>query len=159
MIAPASEGGRVPLVSGNGNGRPPRPRIEMLAPAEPREAAAVIAAVEQFLADTAPAPAPEPAQNPWQRAALVEGVSAKAVFGPERMDDGSSEDHRTGRELEGLDRRRRPPGPEERQKKIRNIRAVDIVSTGLRGENLDEYRAHVRVAFLVESAEISDGIS
>ncbi len=40
------------------------------------------------------------------------------------------------------------------QKKLRNIRAVDIVSTGLRGENLDEYRAHVRVAFLVESAEI-----
>ncbi len=40
------------------------------------------------------------------------------------------------------------------QKKLRNIRAVDIVSTGLRGENLDEYRAHVRVAFLVETAEI-----
>jgi dodecin len=40
------------------------------------------------------------------------------------------------------------------QKKLRNIRAVDIVSTGLRGENLDEYRAHVRVAFLVESADI-----
>ena len=45
------------------------------------------------------------------------------------------------------------------QKKLRNIRAVDIVSTGLRGENLDEYRAHVRVAFLVESAEISAGIN
>ncbi len=40
------------------------------------------------------------------------------------------------------------------QKKLRNIRAVDIVSTGMRGENLDEYRAHVRVAFLVESSEI-----
>ncbi len=40
------------------------------------------------------------------------------------------------------------------QKKLRNIRAVDIVSTGLRGENLDEYRAHVRVAFLVETSEI-----
>jgi dodecin len=45
------------------------------------------------------------------------------------------------------------------QKKLRNIRAVDIVSTGLRGENLDEYRAHVRVAFLVETAELDDGIS
>ena len=45
------------------------------------------------------------------------------------------------------------------QRKIRNIRAVDIVSTGLRGEGLDEYRAHVRVAFLVESTEIDDGIS
>ncbi|MFN8152314.1 MAG: dodecin family protein [Solirubrobacterales bacterium] len=40
------------------------------------------------------------------------------------------------------------------QNKLRNIRAVDIVSTGLRGENLDEYRAHVRVAFLVETADI-----
>jgi len=40
------------------------------------------------------------------------------------------------------------------KRKIRNIRAVDIVSTGLRGENLDEYRAHVRVAFVVESSEI-----
>ena len=39
-------------------------------------------------------------------------------------------------------------------KKLRNIRAVDIVSTGLRGENLDEWRAHVRVAFLVETSEI-----
>ena len=37
---------------------------------------------------------------------------------------------------------------------LRNIRAVDIVSTGIRGENLDEYRAHVRVAFLVEGTEI-----
>ena len=40
------------------------------------------------------------------------------------------------------------------QRKIRNIRAVDIVSTGLRGENLDEYRAHVRVAFLIEGTEV-----
>ena len=40
------------------------PQIEMLGAAEPREAAAVIAAVEQFLADTAPAPAPAPSGNP-----------------------------------------------------------------------------------------------
>lgn len=33
---------------------------------------------------------------------------------------------------------------------LRNIKALDIVSTGLRGNNLDEWRAHVRVAFLVE---------
>jgi flavin-binding protein dodecin len=45
------------------------------------------------------------------------------------------------------------------QRKLRNIKAVDIVSTGLRGENLEEYRAHVRVAFLVESSAISDEIS
>jgi dodecin len=37
---------------------------------------------------------------------------------------------------------------------LRNIRAVDIVSTGIRGENLDEYRAHVRVAFLIEGTDI-----
>jgi flavin-binding protein dodecin len=40
------------------------------------------------------------------------------------------------------------------KRKIRNIRAVDIVSTGIRGENLDEYRAHVRIAFVVETSEI-----
>ncbi|MFL5820178.1 MAG: dodecin family protein [Solirubrobacteraceae bacterium] len=38
----------------------------------------------------------------------------------------------------------------EARQTLRNIRAVDVVSTGLRGENLDEWRAHVRVAFLVE---------
>jgi dodecin len=36
------------------------------------------------------------------------------------------------------------------QQTLRNIRAVDVVSTGLRGENLSEWRAHVRVAFLIE---------
>lgn len=39
---------------------------------------------------------------------------------------------------------------EEAQTTLRNIKAVDVVSVGLRGENLDEWRAHVRVAFLVE---------
>jgi flavin-binding protein dodecin len=33
---------------------------------------------------------------------------------------------------------------------LRNIKAVDVVSTGLRGDNLNEWRAHVRVAFLIE---------
>ena len=40
------------------------------------------------------------------------------------------------------------------QGSLRNIRAVDIVSTGIRGENLDEFRAHVRVAFLVEGSDV-----
>jgi flavin-binding protein dodecin len=40
------------------------------------------------------------------------------------------------------------------QGSLRNIRAVDIVSTGLRGENLDVFRALVRVAFLVEGSEV-----
>jgi flavin-binding protein dodecin len=33
---------------------------------------------------------------------------------------------------------------------LRNIKAVDVVSTGLRGENLNEWRALVRISFLVE---------
>jgi hypothetical protein len=69
-------------VSGNGNRKPPRPRIEMLAPAAPEEAAAVIAAVEQFLTDTAPAPQPAATVNRWQRVALLEGVGSKSAFGP-----------------------------------------------------------------------------
>jgi flavin-binding protein dodecin len=40
------------------------------------------------------------------------------------------------------------------QSSLRNIRALDIVSTGIRGENLDEYRAHVRIAFVVEGSEV-----
>jgi hypothetical protein len=52
----------------------------MLSAAEPEEAAAVIAAVEQFLAATAPAPAPARTVRPWQRAALLEGVRAKQAF-------------------------------------------------------------------------------
>jgi hypothetical protein len=43
--------------------------------ASPEEAAAVVAAIEQFLRDTAPAPAaPECAMNPWLRAGLYENV-------------------------------------------------------------------------------------
>ena len=42
----------------------------------------------------------------------------------------------------------------EAQSSLRNIRAVDIVSTGIRGENLDEYRAHVRVVFIVDKSSV-----
>jgi hypothetical protein len=46
------------------------------------EAAAIVAALEQFLAETAPAgPAAERPQSAWQRAALHEGVSARAQLG------------------------------------------------------------------------------
>ncbi len=38
----------------------------------------------------------------------------------------------------------------EARSTLRNIKAVDVVAVGLRGDNLDEWRAHVRVAFLVE---------
>jgi flavin-binding protein dodecin len=39
---------------------------------------------------------------------------------------------------------------EEARKTLRNIKAVDVVSVGLRGDDLEEWRAHVRVAFLIE---------
>ena len=53
-----------------------RPQLEILSSsASPEEAAAVIAAVEQFLRDRAPVVvAQAPATNPWKRAALLEGV-------------------------------------------------------------------------------------
>ena len=38
----------------------------------------------------------------------------------------------------------------EAQATLRNIKAVDVVSVGLRGEHLDEWRALVRISFLVE---------
>ena len=53
-----------------------RPQLQIVAPsASPEEAAAVVAALEQFLRATAPviAAAHEP-HSPWQRAALLEGV-------------------------------------------------------------------------------------
>lgn len=76
---PAREYGTRPMAT-NGNRRPARPRIEMLAAASPPEAAAAIAAVEQFLADTAPAPRRRETVGPWQRAALLEGVRSGAGF-------------------------------------------------------------------------------
>ena len=39
----------------------------------------------------------------------------------------------------------------EARRTLRNIKAVDVVSTGLRGDDLSEWRAHVRISFLIES--------
>jgi hypothetical protein len=63
-------------VSRNGQQRPARPRIELSGgAASPEEAAAITAAIEQFLRDTAPAPAaPDEGMNPWLRAGLLEGA-------------------------------------------------------------------------------------
>ena len=54
-----------------------RPRLEIVAPAaSPEEAAAVVAALERFMRETAPAPAASgPPRNPWQRAALLEATN------------------------------------------------------------------------------------
>ncbi|MEX1141185.1 MAG: hypothetical protein WD993_05365 [Thermoleophilaceae bacterium] len=67
-------------MSTNGKQTPQRPRIEIKqTAATPEEAAAVAAAIEQFLRDTAPAPSEEkPAVSPWLRAALREGVGLEA---------------------------------------------------------------------------------
>lgn len=67
----------------NGDRRPPRPRIELVSPTpSPTQAAAIAAALEQFLADEAPrAGAGGPEQSRWQRAALEEGIAARQVSG------------------------------------------------------------------------------
>ena len=65
----------------NGKGKPPRPRIEIQgANAAPDEAAAIAAALERFLWETAPAPRPA-LMSRWQQAALNEGVSARSGLG------------------------------------------------------------------------------
>jgi hypothetical protein len=52
-----------------------RPKLELRgASASPEEAAAVMAAVEQFMRDTAPPPAPPEPPSGWARAAILEGV-------------------------------------------------------------------------------------
>jgi hypothetical protein len=53
-----------------------RPKLSIVAPnASPEEAAAVVAALERFMRETAPpSVAPSPARNRWQQAALLEGV-------------------------------------------------------------------------------------
>lgn len=65
-------------MAANGKRRPPRPKIEIAATAAtPQESAAIAAAIDQFLAETAPAPRQRGEPNPWQRAGLIEGVEAK----------------------------------------------------------------------------------
>jgi hypothetical protein len=68
----------------NGAQKPPRPQIELVTePASRSEAAAIVAALEQFLAETAPTPSTSaPAESPWRRAALREGISARTGHAP-----------------------------------------------------------------------------
>jgi hypothetical protein len=65
-------------VSRNGKHRPQRPRIEIQQAASPEEAAAIAAAIEQFLRDTAPPPEPARSLSPWAQAALRDGVGLQA---------------------------------------------------------------------------------
>ncbi len=64
-------------------------RFEIEAPsASPEEAAAIAAALERFLGETAPAPQAASPRSRWQQAALREGVavacSARRRLGPLR---------------------------------------------------------------------------
>jgi predicted transcriptional regulator len=54
-----------------------RPKLSIFAPAaSPEEAAAIVAALEQFMRQTAPTPvAAVLKRNAWQHAALQEGVA------------------------------------------------------------------------------------
>jgi hypothetical protein len=62
----------------NGKQRPPRPDLEIEAPnASPEEAAAIAAALEQFLVETAPSPQASAPAGRWQQAALREGVGGR----------------------------------------------------------------------------------
>ncbi|MBA2505159.1 MAG: hypothetical protein H0V29_04345 [Thermoleophilaceae bacterium] len=66
----------------NGKQTPPRPRIELQGgTASPEEAAAIAAAIEQFIRDTAPPPVAEQRINPWVRASLYENASIMATSG------------------------------------------------------------------------------
>jgi hypothetical protein len=67
----------------NGKRRPARPRIELRqAAVSPPETAAIAAAIEQFLRDTAPPPTvPDRGISPWLRAALLEGTRRAPIGG------------------------------------------------------------------------------
>jgi hypothetical protein len=62
-------------VGRNGKQNPARPRIEVRQSASPEEAAAIAAAIEQFMRDTAPPPAATgPSMSPLLRAGLYAGT-------------------------------------------------------------------------------------
>ena len=65
----------------NGRQSPPRPQIEIQSDAaSPEEAAAIAAALERFLRETAPAPRAAEVSR-WQQTALKESVSARLGLG------------------------------------------------------------------------------
>ena len=76
-------------MSRNGKQHPARPRLELEgATASPEEAAAIAAAIEQFLRDTAPPPAPAGrSMSPWLRAGLFAGTGRDPA-GPSPWGDG-----------------------------------------------------------------------
>ena len=121
------------------------------------EAAAIAAAIERFVAETT-----------RRGAGAGAAGSALAAGGAARGGQRQANDSGPGRwdamtvvkiiELVGSSKTSTDDAAKQAlaqaQGTLRNIRAVDIVSTGIRGENLDEYRAHVRVAFLIEGTDV-----
>lgn len=66
----------------SGGNPSPRQRIELLTPARSdSEAAAIVAALEQFIAETTPIAEEHPQPSAWQRASLEEGIAARQVTG------------------------------------------------------------------------------
>jgi len=60
-----------------------RPQLQLVTPtASPEEAAAVIAAVEQFLRDHAPPAAPPEPASGWVRTARLEAVDREPLHEP-----------------------------------------------------------------------------
>jgi hypothetical protein len=62
--------------------------VRIISPASPQEAAAIVAAVERFLRDHAPPPAPAAGPSPWVRAARLEAVGADRAIGRAPWGDG-----------------------------------------------------------------------
>jgi hypothetical protein len=62
---------------------PAATRLRLIAPsASPEEAAAVVAALERFMRETAPVPqTPTVGPDPWRRAAILEGVERESQSG------------------------------------------------------------------------------
>jgi hypothetical protein len=71
-------------LTANGKQSPRRPRIEIRqSAASPEEAAAIAAAIENFLRDTAPPPSTDtgPTMSPWLEAGLLEGTGREPSHG------------------------------------------------------------------------------
>ena len=58
-----------------------RPKLQLIAPsASPAQAAAIVAALERFMRDTAPRMAAQTKSlDPWLRAAMLEGVAREGL--------------------------------------------------------------------------------
>lgn len=66
-------------MSTNGKRKPPRPKLQVIQPAaNPQQAAAITAALQQFLIETTPVAQPSETLNAWQRQALLESTGETA---------------------------------------------------------------------------------